>query len=538
MNTYNDNLRATVVNTLQSQNLEVKNLVAQANASLFSLYYRQGASITAGQKWASAKTDLAFRQAVNSEAVKVSNASNNQMASATQANQYVKQSVTNVAVCAANVQVAANAILRLAGDIGSIFSIINAADYGTELYKNAFLLNDLINDTAHAAELASQNAMGASMLTSEVSSGTVLDNSKNTNTQANNLLKLCSANADTAIQTLLNAQSTLDAASVAEALAGGSYLDLTTDVQAAQTGVGFTTTNLNYGLSVSDVDQNSFTVSFDQVQNPFKRSLTVIDPVGGYYFILVKDSKRLTFSISEAENLLAQKSDHIVINIPIGTKSHVNHRFNYGHMSPVIPTAKTFVLHDADGDPIAAGTNYVVFLMAVYTDVYKKSINNFDNFLSVASNTFNINLQFAAADADSINVITIKASAEKEAANVLQLVFKADQNAEANPEYRCLFLPVSTAFMHNNKAGFVFDAMIAEQVSAANYTVAVADDKGQYAATIDANTTDNFGNLLLNGNDYIPVVLAINTNEDSNYRSTLSNINTTKTFLFNQASAC
>ncbi|MEO6521392.1 MAG: hypothetical protein ABIN91_06940 [Mucilaginibacter sp.] len=530
MNSYTDNLHATVVNALEMQNLEVKNLVAKANASLFSLYHDQGATITAGQKLVSAKAGLVFRQAVSNQAVTVSNIANNQLASATQANQYVKQSVTNAAVCAANVQVAANAIVRLAGDIGSIFSIINAADYGTQLYTYATQLKQLINDTAYAAEQASQNAMQASMLTSEVSSATVWDKSKSTNAQANNLLKLCSADAGAAMQTVLNAQSTLAAASAAEALAGGAHLDSTTDVQAAQTALGFATVNLNNSLSVSDVDESSFTVNFEQIQAPFKKPLTDIDPVSSYYFILVKDSQKVTFSITDAENLLAQKSDHIIINIPVGAKSHVSQRFNYRKMPSATSTSKTFVLHDADGEPITAGTNYVVFLMAVYTDAYKKSINNFDNFLSAASNTFNINPQFAAVAADSINVIKVKASAEKQAGNVLQLEFRAAQNATSKPEHRCLFLPVSTVLMHHNKAGFVFDAMIAEQVPAANYTVAVADGKGQYTATISESTTDNFGNPLLTGSEYIPAVLTIDADEDQNYRSALSNINTTKTF--------
>ena len=148
MNTYSEILQTTVLDSLQSQYLVQTNLRSQVNAAMFSLYYAQGATITAEEKLDEAKADATFKETVNKQTLTNSHIANNLLASATQGDQYVKQSVSNTAVYAANVQIAATAIIRLASDIGTIWNLINAADYGSELYTQAKKTVDLINDTA------------------------------------------------------------------------------------------------------------------------------------------------------------------------------------------------------------------------------------------------------------------------------------------------------------------------------------------------------------------------------------------------------
>src|SRR5690348_9644364 len=100
MNTYDENLRNTVVTTLQTQALEQKNLKAAYNTAAFALYYAQGATITAYEKLEAAKDDLKKnKEPVKEQAVINSNISTNLLDSATQANQYLGQSVSNTAVC-------------------------------------------------------------------------------------------------------------------------------------------------------------------------------------------------------------------------------------------------------------------------------------------------------------------------------------------------------------------------------------------------------------------------------------------------------
>ena len=47
MSSYNENLHSTVVASLSDQEAEVQNIEAQRDASMFTLYYAQGARITA-----------------------------------------------------------------------------------------------------------------------------------------------------------------------------------------------------------------------------------------------------------------------------------------------------------------------------------------------------------------------------------------------------------------------------------------------------------------------------------------------------------
>ena len=137
MNTYNENLNSIVVSSLATQEVAQTTIDATTHASMFTLYYAEGQSITAAEKLDVAEKKLAEKTKVKTQAVDSSNVSNNQLGAANQANDYVKQAVTNTSVAAANVQTASNAIVRLAGDIGNIFSIVNAADFGTDIYDLA-----------------------------------------------------------------------------------------------------------------------------------------------------------------------------------------------------------------------------------------------------------------------------------------------------------------------------------------------------------------------------------------------------------------
>jgi len=140
MNSYNENLHSSVVSSLNAQELELQKLKSQKDAATFSMYYAQGARVTAAEKLEVTTLKYNFQQKVNSQAVTDSDMSTNVLTSANNVKAYVAKSVTNGSVAAANVQIATNAILKLASDTGSIFSIVNAADYGTEIYRQAELI--------------------------------------------------------------------------------------------------------------------------------------------------------------------------------------------------------------------------------------------------------------------------------------------------------------------------------------------------------------------------------------------------------------
>ncbi len=672
MNTYNENLRSAIVNSLQSQNADQKDLQSKLNASMFTLYHAEGASITAEENLEQAKTDQEAKAEVKKQAVANSNASNNELKSATQADAFVKQSVSNAAVCAANVQIAANAVTKLASDVGSIYSIINAADFDTDIYAQAKEINDLMNDTAYGAEYNSQLAMEASALTSEVSSGVVLSESKSTNSAVKNLLKIASDAYDTASQAVVDDNTALAATNAKEKDIEGNFKYLTVDYTAAMDAYNSMNKELNQQLEViTGVSDTSFTVHFNKILNPFY----VTDPVKNYYLFIVKESKGNTFSISSAESIISKQNDRFVMvtipeqNTPEALDETAVVGTNISMQSDMITTQVNFLninngnpLLDSDGDTITLGADYVVFLMAVYTDEYKRSINNFSDFLSAPSLSFSVTTHLNAVDNSDIKVTAqVKEKTDDEIKNEeaftsfisqfknngqngnaigqkadysYKITFSVEQNPAYQVEYRVMLLPVykgtseemltmdsmqafineissidtvSAEFdpqieatqaeitqteleqqqavlesnsdnentfntklnklkadlkkLNKNKAAklksitansksnlnFFFSLSLAEQVPAGSFIHAQPDSDANATAPskeetnwltyISADTTDNFGNLLISDNKYIPVILsyAVEENADENpFTNALSDFNTATPFTYKE----
>jgi hypothetical protein len=656
MNSYDENLHSTVVASLQGLELAQKSMKSKLDASIFTLYYTEGARITAGEKLDDANDRYLFQQKVKEQAVNNGNISINLLTAANQQKKYTAQSVTNTAVCAANVQVAANAIVRLAGDTASIYSILRAADFDTEIYQLGEDAYELMNTTAYNAEKVSQAAMDASTQTAEVSSSTVADEAKSTNEAIANLLKVTSADFDAISATVAADNAALALASAAEKKAEGKLEFINVEYFATNTAYQINKKELNQNLTV--VPQNldiipedkrnneSYVVSFDYYKSPFRpKELPTHHkgddtsgelpeagyPVNDYYIMLVKDSKKLTFSNSNAESLLLKGSSNRYLQVD-GAPPHPRDE----------KTSQTIFIQqllDSDGDSMELGQKYVVFVLTVFTEEYKKAINNFDDYLSAPSATFKLTNRLSSPKPDKNNII-IKDK---------HLVFNVEHNEELPVEYRCIFLPdnkdlikgllsekglrsieqevqkletiadrydpviaqleaelatlnskynglklesegltlqikktpkaereklrehlakihsdiqnthkeiskTKSALKSNKSAqaramkslmpaktvkpGFFFNLKLAEQVAAANYTVAHhhhADKHFAWHARIHENTTDNFGNRLIPGKRYVPVVLSASTALEENldqYTNSLSAYAITESFTY------
>ncbi len=473
MNSYNENLNSVVVTSLQSQSLDEKSIFSKLNASMFTLYYAEGAVITAEEKLIEDSIDLQTKKEVMQQAVKNTNLSNNLLASSTQANQYYKQSINNMAVCAANVQVATNAIVRLASDIGSIFSIVYAADRNSEIFNDTSKVRALIDSTAHAAELASKLAMETSTYTSEVSIPTVLDKSKSANIAIKNLLQITTTDFNNVSSAVSADNVNLATLSAKEKLAEGVLEDISIDFKATKSAYNSTNKELNLNLWVSKAENsdNLYNFSFNQIDNPFDHIETVHD----YHLIFVKDSKKATFSMSNAANIRENpnKFQYIEVNGP-DVNGVYEKSIDLLHFFSISDIASPSPVLDSDGEKITLGINYVVFVYAVYTDPYKREINNFDDFLSAPSRQFMVTSTLPAVKADTMDVgLVYKEDKSEEDINI-EVDFKFNQNQvlktdfdftdqilniseythkltfntpEVLPikhEYRCIFLPKRT----------------------------------------------------------------------------------------------
>jgi uncharacterized coiled-coil protein SlyX len=650
MNTYNENLQANVVTSLQNLQLEIKSAEAQRNAAMFILYYAEGAQITAGENLDAANTKYEFQETVKEQAVNNNNISTNLLSSATQQKAYTLQSVTNTAVSASNIQIASNAIVRLAGDVGSIFSILKAADFDTEIYSQGQEAYELISKTAYDAERASQSAMESSSLTAGISASTVADEAKATNTSVNNLLTVVSADYDATAANVSSDNAALATASVIEKTAEGSLEFINAEYFATNFAYILNNKELNLDLSVpsAKLTADSYTVTFSYYKSPFKLEETNVKvkpvsqrdseptnyPVKKYYILLVKNRRKTVFTMTDAEALLSDPAKHVEVPALILGSEGIKSRK---------ATKEILIseLLDSDGEPMDQGNAYVVFVLTELMDDYKKAVNDFDDYLSAPSAPFTLTNKLYAPEKETImvntdtNILSFEIDLKAENDRHLKDGEKEDNDLdEADVEFRCMFLPdnsdllqgllsvgdlrtvekevvkleqiaekydpligelearISTEAANLNSynqhlaelkkeyprdedkikyvtkqiedtskkikkdkaalkatqaqmqtamraidpakdliPGFFFNRTIAEQVPAANYTVAKEKEKDKskekskkkqhFEAPILDSTTDNFGNALIEGKKYLPVVLAFsNAPEEEIYQYT------------------
>ncbi|HPF10818.1 MAG TPA: hypothetical protein PKW08_05230 [Flavobacteriaceae bacterium] len=437
MNSYNDNLHADVLASLQSQELDQKKKNAQQNAAMFSLYYAQGARITAADKLESAEADLKAKGAVKDQAVINSTISQNLLMAANQGKAYVSQSVTNASVGAANVQIASNAVLKLASDIGSAFSIISAADHGDPLHPEALQAYQLINQTAAAIEEVSNLAMEASSAAAQISAPTVAAKAKATNTAVNNILKVASEEFDKYSTAVNTDNATLAQTNTKEKEAEGVLVDLYTDYLASQTAYTRTNNQLNLGLQVTAISTQSFQVAFNLLKTPFANNSSEVGyPVQNYFLFVVKEQKKTTFNINSADRILRSNDGRFTpVTLTTNQPSGPNAGANPGKKTTVSPSQKVNMnllsIKDTDGQKIEFGTNYVVFLMGVYYSDYKKDINNFEDYLSAPSAGFAITNQLIAPKPDTIAIKSGEFS----------FTMNGNDNKGMPVEYRGIFVP-------------------------------------------------------------------------------------------------
>jgi hypothetical protein len=499
MNSYNENLRSVVVNSLQGQYLDQKNLKSQMTAAMFTLYHAEGATITADEKLDEATSTLAFVIKVKEQAVKNSNISVNLLSAATKADQYLKQAVNNTAVCAANVQVSAKAIVRLSGDIANIAGITGAADLETDIDELADEIRWLMNETAKIAEVASQFAMEASALTAKVSSPTVFDKSKSTNSLMNNLLKIASSSYDTAAQIVTADNVTLTLASATKKLSEGALEDISVNYQASRDAYQSVSRKLNLNLRVpnASITNASFTLSFDAITIPFTlkeqkeagESPVITIPTDQYYALMVKDSKQLSFTISEAEKLQLDAEADAALGKPV--KRIIQIVQISGQQPKQFTQIVEYAEHlDTDGDPVQQGQKYVIFILAIYSDKYKRSINNYDNFLSASSKPFGVTFLLSPISGIEVTGIGGTEKSPEDIANeekfenaqvamsagpaslindvkvikpdyLYRVSFSMYEDSIFKPEYRCMFLPVSAKLI----SGFLTNSELNDLVN-------------------------------------------------------------------------
>jgi len=403
MNTYNDNLQTDVNGLLNNQELQQKSLSSQLTAAEFTLYYSEGATITAYDQLNDDMITYKAKKKVNTQAVINSNTMTNALASATLNQTNVATTVANAATMAANTQVAANSVLDLGADLASINSIVTAADFGTEIYHHTQQVMGLMETTAYNAELATQHAMEASANTSEVTATTVLSKAQVANTEVATITSIAASEFTTISDSVKTDHDNISAASTAEKIDEGKLLDANNLNDSINDAYDQTNSALNYNLITTDVTNSGFTASFMPYQSPFTPNqlvgqlpstiATMSNPVDCYYLMVCKYDSKAQFLLNTAEALVndgrTKRYMKIKADSPLkpASKSKSSSKMEV-MISPITQDVFLTDLQDVDGDALDLGTEYVVFIMVEFTKQYKKLINTFEDLLLAPSAYF------------------------------------------------------------------------------------------------------------------------------------------------------
>ncbi|WP_431167537.1 hypothetical protein [Tenacibaculum halocynthiae] len=430
MNSYNENLHASVLSSLSEQELQLQKTKASLDASMFSLYYAEGARITAAEELQIANSNYVFQQLILEQAVIDSDVSTNVLSSVNLGNEFIATSVKNTSVAAANVQIAANAVLKLASDVGSIFSIVNAADFDTEIYVQSKEAYKLMNKTAYLAEKTSQLSMEASAQIAEVPITSLVEKAQTTDTSIKSLLEIVSADFATASETVATDSQSLVTANSQEKAAEGTLQNTEIVYHSGVSAYELTNKELNLGLEVVLPEKSGnatfYTVDFDKYKSPFSYKIVTEGdseeetgyPIKDYYIFLVKNKSKEIFSVADAEGLIMEsENEKKYFKIPSSNQRKYSQDI---YMSD---------LNDVDGESMKLGEKYVVFVFAVLENQYKKVINTFDDYLSAPSAFFTLTNKLTAPLSKDISVKD----------NTMKFTVKEDPKYSV--EYRCIFLP-------------------------------------------------------------------------------------------------
>ncbi len=510
MNTYNDNQLIAVKSILSTiDNESIKKNSAKTVAQ-YNLYFSVGAQLLAQDKFEQVNSEFEETLAINDQGVACNNRANNLLTSVQLADQNVATIVTNTATVAQNVQVAVNAVLKLSSNIGSAMNIVSASEYETDIQRMTSDVNDVIKETAYHAELASQYAMESSTQASQIISKEVLQEANTTKNDFDNMLQCTQADLDKLAAVRIADTNKLITANSTQRTNEGIFHEIQEECNALNNAYIVSNHDLNLALAVEVESNEKINVSFDEFKPPFGQAAVPSGkdcrfPPPNYFITVIKADSKDMFNYDVAETAFNTNRDSF-FSVKPNQQNPIN-----------LSKGK-----DAFGKEITFGTQYTAVLYLELDTLYKKSLNDYDDKISAASNAFVL-----ATKLDKFSD-----EGDNSSCNVIK--FTGTKKDPANAEHRCILLPTHSLYTTDhpdiptqNSTDIWFDLSIALQVSADNYTLAKTQNGNTYEVTLDDEATDCFGALLIPTKSYTPAILAIvpNTESDANaYAPTLSKL--------------
>ena len=531
MNTYRDNLRETIKDTLADIRTEKEQQRTLVNIAEDDLFFAEGTQSIASNRWEDIKSQYKKIHAISVQGVACGDQSGNLTNTAGLAAENVAKLVSNTATAANNVQVAANAIAKLAASMGSAKNISFATMQGSNVDDQVKKAEQHIKISAYLAEKMTIDAMQSTSNAAQIMTPKVFEDVKVVNEKFAEVELSAQTRLETVTDTMKTTQQTLSKSNTELIVAKGR-------LKAADKIYGGTVSSLtncndtlNFNLSISDFDDMSAKVCFDA----FLPKEGKEDDGNKYFIFVAKADLKETITYEFADNNFHRYSTERFIavkNIPRGKRNGSEAPF-----SRVINFTEEGCNLDVDGDKIERGTPYVLFIFMQINDKYKRRINNFNDKISTQSDEFVLTTKLANAHFISLktNKLTFELPSDPDK--------EADTSGKAKEdiELRLMFLPVkgedhSGCYkVPNDKPADWFTVEIAEQVSQSNYQLMIKGGDGAekagaskskaksatshgakstvtsvdnyYVCDVDVAQTDVFGSLMSQRRKYIPVVL-------------------------------
>jgi hypothetical protein len=573
MDTYNESLKTTTSNILAALSAQQTQLQSAQITAEYSLYYAQGAELTA--RTALEGTELAVIEYdhISSQIQFNSNQVFNLVASLTQANVDTTASVTNVATAAANVQIAANAISTLGADIGAALSIATTYINKTDSYNKIVEAAAFVNEVANSAQEIAFKLMEVSSHTSEIASSALLNQGTVTQTKIGAVATAVNTEFNKYLALATTENQTLAQACKQDRQKEGALLDANREVKAITNVYKNANCHLNLNLTVAVISSKSIRAAFTALPNPLPTfyappasDIKIPDAKPNYYLFLVPEQAQTLLSVDLVEQMFAHRDD-----------PELKGTF-YSVTASKDPDGKCVSDHsnvidlslDVYGTKVEAGKNYVAFIYSELSPEYKRYVNNYSDLVSAPSQFFTPATllpsakHFSEKGGTSLTLPDILFEIDLKSASAADIAAIMAAEKAKTLEYRCILVETDNLVTtlkadlnllscpesdYYKTAGgsavgplavkislpIYFNLAIAEQVAPINYTLAVlvsgTGSIKQQAAESDESdtcvdpakppstqswevkfttgTTDNFGNLIRPGVHYKPYILAI-----------------------------
>jgi len=367
MNTYEENLRESLSQTLGSLEDSAATLEHGQSLAQQALYHAKGSVLVAQDRLSLEQTRYTQRKRMQQAVQQSGWQAQTLLDTLSQVKQDSDSANGNVLTSANNLQASADALLQLASNIGAALNVASAAVYDSELYRQVVELNHHVNQIANQSRYLALQGMEVAGQCAESIAGALAEQGSDLQGR---LIDLQTQTADELTQSAKASQDAEQQAGVAAAAewTARAVLQQTTERSATmQRALRLAVRYANEDLSVEVLSAKEIRLVFaahDQVSAQPAAS-------GGDYLAIVPQSRAEQFNLDQAEQLFGQRDARVPTFVAVQ------------------PGSSTLPLQqDVYGSPIRPGIAYCAFLYWQRAEAEKRQRGAYSDQLSVASAPF------------------------------------------------------------------------------------------------------------------------------------------------------